>query len=152
MMAMPTMGAYSASKFALEGASEALWYELRPWNIQVVLVQPGFVHSESFHRVRWSAGAETSATGRDGYTVYYETMGAFIGRLMNSSLASPESIARKIMRSMEKRRPKLRVPATPDAYFFYLLRRLLPRRWYHWILYRNLPDISRWGAAHEDQQ
>lgn len=51
MMAMPTMGAYSASKFALEGASEALWYEVRPWNIKVTLVQPGFVRSDSFERV-----------------------------------------------------------------------------------------------------
>jgi short-subunit dehydrogenase len=40
MMAMPTMAVYSASKFALEGATEALFYEVRPWNIHVSLVQP----------------------------------------------------------------------------------------------------------------
>ena len=50
MMAMPTMAAYSASKFALEGAHEALWYEVRPWGIRVSLVQPGFVDSDGFHR------------------------------------------------------------------------------------------------------
>jgi hypothetical protein len=51
MMAMPTMGTYSASKFALEGATEALWYEVRPWNIQVSLVEPGFVRSHSFRNM-----------------------------------------------------------------------------------------------------
>ena len=38
---MPTMGAYSASKFALEGITEALYYEMRPWNVTVSLIQPG---------------------------------------------------------------------------------------------------------------
>ena len=54
MMAMPTMAAYSASKFALEGAHEALWYEVRPWGIRVSLVQPGFVHSDGFQKVRYT--------------------------------------------------------------------------------------------------
>ena len=51
MLALPTMSVYSASKFALEGASEGLWYELRPWNIHVSLVQPGFINSDGFEHV-----------------------------------------------------------------------------------------------------
>ena len=37
---MPLIGAYCASKFALEAAADALRMELRPWNIGVVLVEP----------------------------------------------------------------------------------------------------------------
>jgi short-subunit dehydrogenase len=51
MLAMPTMASYSASKYALEGMSEALWYEARPLGINVTLIQPGFVRSNSFKRV-----------------------------------------------------------------------------------------------------
>ena len=39
MLAMPTMASYSASKHALEGASEALWYEMKPFGINVSLIQ-----------------------------------------------------------------------------------------------------------------
>ena len=49
-MAMPTMAVYSASKHALEGATESLWYELKPWNIKVTLVQPGFINSKGFEK------------------------------------------------------------------------------------------------------
>lgn len=145
MMAMPTMGAYSASKFALEGASEALWYELRPWNIKVTLVQPGFIHSLSFTRVRWSHRARQSVEQADDYTIYYEKMGAFIARLMRSSFSTPECIAARIVETIEREDPPLRISATPDARFFALLRRLLPRRLYHWVLYKNLPGIEAWG-------
>ena len=55
MLAMPTMGSYSASKHALEAASEALWYEARPFGIRVNLVQLGFVNSSSFKRVLLSS-------------------------------------------------------------------------------------------------
>ena len=46
------MGLYAASKHALEGASEALYHELRPWNIHVTIVQPGFVSSEAYEKTR----------------------------------------------------------------------------------------------------
>jgi len=146
MMAMPTMAAYSASKWALEGATEALYYEVRPWNIQVSLVQPGFVRSESFRKVRFT---DQSSRSRDdvheAYHAHYEEMGPFIARMMELAQATPDHVARRIVKVMHQRRPPLRAPATLDAYLFSGLRRFLPRRTYHWLLYRALPRVSRWG-------
>ena len=146
MMAMPTMAAYSASKWALEGATEALYYEVKPWNIQVSLVQPGFVRSESFRKVRFT---DQSSRSRDdvheAYHEHYEEMGPFIARMMELAQATPDHVARKIVKVMHQRRPPLRAPATLDAYLFSGLRRFMPRRTYHWLLYRALPRVSRWG-------
>ena len=146
MMAMPTMAAYSASKWALEGATEALYYEVKPWNIQVSLVQPGFVRSESFRRVRFT---DQSSRSRDdvhaAYHAHYEEMGPFIARLMKLAGATPEKVAERIVKTMHRRAPPLRVLATLDAYLFSGLRRFLPRRTYHWMLYRGLPHVRRWG-------
>ena len=82
MLAMPTMGSYSASKYALEGLSEALWYELKPLGINVSLIQPGFVRSKSFSNVKYSvlSGPENDADGV--YADYYQHMTPFIERLM----------------------------------------------------------------------
>ncbi|MGE4131204.1 MAG: SDR family NAD(P)-dependent oxidoreductase [Bdellovibrionales bacterium] len=156
MMAMPTMSIYSASKFALEGASEALWYEVRPWNIRVSLVQPGFINSDSFERVELTRESRKSIRDKnDPYYYHYSSMAPFIARLMRLSPATPESIARKIRRLIESRRPALRVPVTIDAHIFALLRKFLPRGFYHRLMYLLLPRIYRWGeddhyAAEDD--
>lgn len=146
MMAMPTMSVYSASKFALEGASEALFYEVRPWNISVTLVQPGFINSDGFEQVRYTGQSQTAQSiERSPYHAHYAFMSGFIGRMMRRSPATPESVARKVLTVIEQRSPPLRVPATLDASLFTLLRRLLPRAVYHWVLYRMLPGIRQWG-------
>ena len=147
-MAMPTMALYSASKFALEGASESLWYEVRPWNIHVSLVQPGFVRSDSFEHTRYTPPSRWAMDHvADPYHAHYQHMTAMIARFMRASPTTPEKIAETILRTMRHRRPPLRVPATTDAHLFALLRRLLPRSWYHWILYRQLPHVDEWGSA-----
>lgn len=146
MMAMPTMGSYSASKFALEGATEALWYELRPWNIKVSLVQPGFVSSNAFYKVRRTPKSiDSNDSIDDPYHEYYENMESFVEHTFNRSQTNSEDVANKIKRLLLRNNPPLRVAATKDARFFYLLRRFLPRRIYHYILYRNLPAIRTWG-------
>lgn len=148
MMAMPTMGVYSASKFALEGACEALWYEVRPWNIHVTLVEPGFINSDGFERVRWThLGQVAAADPADPYHAHYREMSRFIERIMRFTVATPESVARRVERLILRRRPPLRAAVTPDAWAFSLLRRLLPRDPYHWLLYRMLPNIRAWGPA-----
>ncbi len=144
MMAMPTMSSYSASKFALEGASESLWYEMKPWNVCVTLIQPGFIHSSSFQNVYWSKVFAERSVEASPYRAYYKNMRPFIARLMNLSMTTPESVAKTIVHTMQRCRPPLRVSATPDARIFYLLRRLLPRAVYHNFLYRSLPGVSGW--------
>ncbi len=146
MMAMPTMSVYSASKWALEGASEALWYEVRPWGVHVTLIEPGFIRSDGFEHVQFTAqSAESNAHIDDAYHNHYEHMGGFIEKCMRRAPATAESVARVIERTIGRRSPPLRVLATPDASAFSLLRRLLPRRMYHWVLYRSLPGVCHWG-------
>lgn len=142
MMAMPTMGSYSASKWALEGASESLWYETRPWGVRVTLVQPGFIRSDSFTHVLQPAALDPE---RGDYAEYHRRMAPFVARLMQRAHATPDDVARRILRCVERRRPPLRLAVTRDARVFYLLRRLLPRRVYHALLFRMLPGVSRWA-------
>ena len=146
MMAMPTMAVYSASKFALEGATESLWYEVRPWNVRVSLVEPGFINSQGFQHTQYTEQSAASArTVTSAYHLHYSSMSGFIERLMGFSPTRPHNIARRIHRLIESRRPPLRVQVTLDAHFFSLLRRLLPRSVYHEVLYWTLPGIRRWG-------
>lgn len=144
MMAMPTMGAYNASKFALEGASEALWYEGKPWNIRVSLLEPGFVHSESFRNALFTPASRTALQDENHpYHQVYGSMLSFIEKLMALSRSEPRHVARRILRLMRAANPPLRASGTPDALLFSLLRRFLPVRIYHGFLFRQLPHIRQ---------
>lgn len=146
MMAMPTMSIYSASKFALEGATEALWYEVRPWNIKVCLVQPGFINSDSFKNVELTRESRKSIQDKNNpYYYHYNSMGPFIAKMMRLSPSTPEKIAKKIRNVTESKNPPLRVPVTIDALIFGLMRKLLPRTVFHMIMYYSLPRVFRWG-------
>lgn len=148
MLAMPTMASYTASKHALEGASEALWYEMKPLGIDVTLVQPGFIRSKSFAKVYYSEKAQASLRKRSVYNDFYQYMAPFVSRMMNLSLVTPDDIANKILWVIKTERPPLRVAATPDALVFYYLRRFIPRNIFHHFLFYMLPAARRWGRAY----
>lgn len=142
MMAMPSMGMYSATKFALEGLSEALWYECRRKGIWVSLVEPGFIDSGALDHVRLSAAARERIYTRDEDAAFYPAFESFVRRLYRW-FGSPESmVVGTIVRALSDRRPSLRYPATPDALFFFWMRRLLPRSVYHSLLLHNIPSLS----------
>ncbi len=145
MLAMPTMSAYSASKYALEGASEALWYEMRPLGISVSLIQPGFIKSDSFKNVYYSEKSRPTANKDGAYSDYYAAMTPFIEKLMNRAPANPTQIAKKILKVIQTEAPLLWIPVTPDAYLFYYIRRLVPRRFLLPILFYFLPRAHSWG-------
>jgi len=145
-MAMPTMAVYSASKFALEGATESLWYELKPWNIKVTLVQPGFINSKGFEKVKKTELSQHSSTEKDSaYHQHYTNMENFIEQIMKLTPYTSKTVARKVFKVMKQKNPPLRVAGTLDVVFFKLVRTFLPQRFYHWILYKFLPNINKWG-------
>ena len=152
MLAMPTMASYSASKYALEGFSEALWYEAKPLGISVTLVQPGFIHSNSFRNICYTplSAPENSFSGP--YSDYYRNMGPFIEKLMGLSTTTPERVAKLILRVVRTENPPLWWPATLDATLFYYLRRLLPRRLFLPILFAALPGARRWGEGYSQRR
>ncbi len=146
MMAMPTMSSYSASKFALEGLSEALYYELRPFNIEVCIIQIGFVNSNSFKKVK--RPNFHTLENEEEYHLYYESMEDFVKRLMNWTPSTPDRIAKTIVKKAINQRAPLRIKATIDAVFFSILRRVLPEGLYHRFLYWSLP--SNWRRIVRD--
>lgn len=154
MLAMPTMASYTASKYALEGVSEALWYEVKPLGINVSLIQPGFVKSESFRNVYYTEKSRyAEAKGADeAYGDYYANMTPFITRLMNMSLTPPRSIAKLVLKVIRTENPPLWIPATFDAMVFYYLRRFIPRRVLLMVLFAGLPQVRRWGRKYTNRR
>lgn len=152
MLAMPTMGSYSASKYALEGISESLWYEVRPLGINVSLIQPGFVRSKSFLNVRYSTTSGPEHGGEGLYADYYRYMTPFIERLMGLSLTTPADVARRILKTIEQKNPPLWIPATLDAKIFYYLRRFIPRKVLMEFLFSTLPRVRHWAKAYTNRQ
>lgn len=148
MVAMPTMASYSASKYALEGACEALWYEAKPYGIDVSLIQPGFIRSNSFRHVTYTALSSPERSLEGPYQDYYRNMAPFIERMMGLSLARPEWIAKLVVRTIQTEDPPLWIPATVDAWAFYYLRRWMPRRLLLPVLFRCLPNARTWGRDH----
>jgi NAD(P)-dependent dehydrogenase (short-subunit alcohol dehydrogenase family) len=152
MLAMPTMSAYSASKAALEGASEALWYETKPLGINVTLIQPGFVRSASFQRVCTTPQVEKSVREGGAYYDYYRDISPFIARFMNLSFSTPESVAGLVLKTIKTENPPLWIAATLDATVFYHLRRLIPRRWLLPLLFYALPGSFKRGKSYSNRR
>jgi NAD(P)-dependent dehydrogenase (short-subunit alcohol dehydrogenase family) len=120
LIAIPYQALYSASKFALEGLSESLRMEVRPFGVKVVVIEPGD-HKTAITENR------TEMTG--GTDAYRQSFQAALARTAHDEQngPGPEQIARLLYRIVNTRNPRLRYtigPATQRAAVW--LKRLLP--------------------------
>lgn len=127
-MGLPYRGAYSSSKFAVEGYSESLSMELKPFGIRVCLVQPGdFATSINENRM------VAKSVDLSLYPDFFK-MNERVKEEVNSSW-SPELMGEYIMKIILSKNPPLRKRVAPFlARFSTLLRRILPGRWYERLL------------------
>jgi NAD(P)-dependent dehydrogenase (short-subunit alcohol dehydrogenase family) len=133
---LPFGGLYSASKFALEGFSEALRYETRRYGIRVALVEPGDYRTSITQHRRIAAAA-------DGNSAYRERF-EFMKQKQDhdeSTGSTPEPIARLVEKILNQRWPKLRYPiGMPSQRMVVPLRRWLPQRAFDWLAFRLMGE------------
>jgi NAD(P)-dependent dehydrogenase (short-subunit alcohol dehydrogenase family) len=122
-LGFPGVSSYAASKFALEGWTETLRYEMNAPGIQVVLVEPG-----SFDTDIWTRNARLTAGLQNPNSANASRVPAWRSRIEQSAKdrANPQVVADLIARILETPRPKLRYAVGKDARMALLMRRILP--------------------------
>jgi short-subunit dehydrogenase len=130
LMGLPYQGFYSASKFAVEGLSEALRMELIPYNIKVIVIQPGdfFTNFTANRKPVQKSGAGGA------YENQFQKSLAIIEKDEKGGL-SPDFLAKKLSRILEQKNPCHHyIIATLEQKFAVLLKRILPGSWFSKIL------------------
>jgi NAD(P)-dependent dehydrogenase (short-subunit alcohol dehydrogenase family) len=124
----PFRGAYSASKFALEGLTDAMRLELRGSGIHVSLIEPGPINTRFLGTaidVFKATIDRQSSPHREGYERRLKTME---GGGKTTFKLEPEAVARKLVHAVESPRPKIRYFVTVPTYVAALAKRVLPDR------------------------
>jgi NAD(P)-dependent dehydrogenase (short-subunit alcohol dehydrogenase family) len=129
-VAFPLQSLYVTSKFALEGFTESLYYELAPHGIQVALVEPGS-HSTRFGK---NAIIPPIQNAMESYDKQKSNFIAFRKKLMQRKNGSPETLSNCVLALLNKRYMPLRVRVGKDARSLYVLKRLLPAHFFNQIM------------------
>jgi short-subunit dehydrogenase len=122
----PTYGAYSSSKHAVEALSNALRLELYPFNIEVVLIEPGYIMTSFQQTAKEQAQSYIEGSTASPYAKIYSGAIAGATNSRRESKTTPEDCARVILHAIEASHPKARYTVTPLAKWAAFGRRVLP--------------------------
>jgi NAD(P)-dependent dehydrogenase (short-subunit alcohol dehydrogenase family) len=129
-VASPFMSPYNVSKFGLEALGESLRHELKPWDIDVVLVEPGSIDTEIWGKGRETMSDRLSKMPEDAGRLYGKQMQRF-GEVINETASrgiSPDKVARVIHRAISSHNPRHRYLVGVDAKIGARLKGTLPDR------------------------
>jgi NAD(P)-dependent dehydrogenase (short-subunit alcohol dehydrogenase family) len=128
-LTFPGGGFYHASKYAVEAISDALRFEVRGFGVEVVLIEPGLIHTGFARTAVGSMGGDGGGP--------YAGFGAGVARATRENYergplaalgGGPETVAETIERAISAPRPGARYTVTPSAKLLISARKLLPDR------------------------
>lgn len=136
-VALPLLGPYAASKHAMEGFTDSLRRELRPFGIQVSIVRPGPIATEIWERGNASADEvlERMPAAAADYGPAIERARAFAAQRTREAVP-PSAVAEVVAHALTADRPRTRYLVGPQARMLATLRAVLPDRWFDALLER----------------
>lgn len=127
-IAMPGLGVYAGSKFALEGMSEALRHEVKPFGVRVTLVEPGP------YKTDMTSGKNRTLTAKaqsdDSPYVAYSARAEELFDRVSKSMGDPQDVADRIVDILDEDQPRFRHPMGASAHVRLTMRWLAPFAWW----------------------
>jgi len=142
-VAVPLLGAYAASKFGLEGFSDTLRRELRPWGIHVSVIEPGTIATPIWDKGIASGDELEASMGAEAKRDY----GPLIATVRTASEQGaktglpPDAVAKDVAHALTARKPKTRYLVGREAKSRALLARIVGDR----VIDAGVARVMRWG-------
>ncbi len=130
LFAAPFLGPYAASKHALEALTDALRMELRPFGIEVAIVEPGAIATPIWRKSAEAAARTVGEVPAATLALYEKGLAATrrVAEEASRGAVSADRVADAVVHALTARRPRTRYLVGPDARVRALLR-FLPDRW-----------------------
>ena len=131
----PLYSLYQSTKWAVDGFSESLSFELQPLNIRVKIVEPGVIITDFYTR-------SMEHISEKEIPDYERVIRAVAKKRQNSFLfgTGPEKAAKAIYKAATDKNSRLRYPVGKDAKLLFFIRRILPYKVFNGILKSMLID------------
>ncbi len=130
-LGFPLYSIYNSTKWAVEGYSEALQYEIKSHNIRVKTIEPGVIKTDFYDR---SLDRSEKVVENDPYADILQRAQKSLGEGGMASGSEPVVVAKAIFRAATDGTRRLRYPVGSDAQLVNFLRSILPAQWLYWIL------------------
>ncbi len=134
-LTFPLYSLYHSTKWAVEGFSESLQYEVEPFNIRVKLVEPGPIKTDFY-------GRSADSGSQPDLGIYQDFSDRVMPKMQAAGVdgSPPEVVAEVIYRAATDGSQKLRYPAGKNAALLLTLRKLLPDHWFIGLIRQMLVD------------
>jgi NAD(P)-dependent dehydrogenase (short-subunit alcohol dehydrogenase family) len=129
-VSFPFTGIYNASKYAIEAVADCLRVELRPFGVQVGLVEPGVIDTDPWHEMDQRMDdleAGLDPEHRALYAPHFAGERRLLGKISKNA-KPPERVAAVVERQLTRRRMRPRVLAGGDARSILVMKAMLPAR------------------------
>jgi len=158
LAAIPSQSAYAGTKFAVEGLSESLSYELEPFGIKIVLIEPGVINTEfvqdlvvptdryGIDKNRNQINISNFNTGNTSFSFYHDTIKKFLSFYYSAmrNAPHPRIVADEIIQAIEKISnetnvmPILRITVGNDSKKYSRLKKELQDNEFHKVIRGDL--------------
>ena len=125
-LTFPGMGSYCATKHAIEATSDALRHEVRPFGVDVSLIQPGMVKTDLGRTAIERRAGDDDGPYSDYMAGVVEAAMTYQEGPMARLACEPEDVAETIRKAIEDDRPRARYRVAASAPLMLTTRKLLP--------------------------